>query len=99
MDTLLAIVSPALFPTLERVLEVAFLTGFAHSWKLQATLMGQPNRALPNLTRRQRPVRKTKVGACPSHHDQCEQLDCALLVILHCKGGSQSFLCMTILQS
>ncbi|CAL8464396.1 g3931 [Coccomyxa elongata] len=62
MDTLLAIVSPALFPTLERVLEVAFLTGFAHSWKLQATLMGQPNRALPNLTRRRRPVRKIKSG-------------------------------------
>lgn len=65
MDTLLAIVSPALFPALERVLEVAFLTGFAHSWKLQATLMGQPNRALPNLTRRRRPVQKAKVGAGP----------------------------------
>ena len=61
MDFLLALVSPALFPVLERVLEVAFLTGFAHSWKLQATQKGQPNKALPSLARRKRPARRLTV--------------------------------------
>lgn len=68
MDCLLAMVSPALFPALERVLEVAFLTGFAQSWKLQAMQKGQPNKALPSLARRRHPVRKLTVCHDPCKH-------------------------------
>lgn len=61
MDFLLAFVSPTLFPALERALEVAFLTGFVQSWKLQATQNGGTARGLPSLRRRRGVVQRHTV--------------------------------------
>ena len=48
MDFMLSVVSPIVLPALEKSLQVAFVTGFATSWKLSAA--ANPHAKAPSLT-------------------------------------------------
>lgn len=51
MEFMLSVVSPTLLPALEKSLQVAFVTGFATSWKLNATSKPHVTASMPSLPR------------------------------------------------
>ena len=65
MEAMLSVVAPSLFPALERSLQVAFVTGYALSWRLNTHSKAQNKTSLPLLPSRGRPRRhSSKVRPC-----------------------------------